>query len=316
MARSIKLGYPQYPFVILDGRTYKFIRKINLPEESTWSNIDPNKLYGELSGTNQFVSADATTGAFTVLHTFTEYDHISLGNYEGNISNDDHYAALLATKGSTNFIVVYDILNDNVVATHTIGSAGLDWVSMSQSGNYVVVNWGSAGASPGQGIDVYDRNLNFLHHLRDDTPHGDLGYDTEGNEVFVGLGYVFGATISAFRLDGGGIITLLDANPGFWGGHISCRNTKRLGWCYVSDDGWSPDLWLGHDEVFAIKVDSSHTVERFAHEHHSYNAGYDHEPMAVPNRDGTKVMWASDWGGGSTAPVYSYVAETPIPAIP
>lgn len=62
--------------------------------------------------------------------------------------------------------------------------------------------------------------------------------------------------------------------------------------------------------MFALKLDGSQTVEVFGFTHHSQSTAYDRAPMAVPNRDGTKVMFASDWGD-DIGPVYSYVAEQP-----
>ena len=67
------------------------------------------------------------------------------------------------------------------------------------------------------------------------------------------------------------------------------------------DDGSS------NGEIFAIKLDGSKTVERFAHTRTS-GATYDEEAKGVISPDGSKVMFNSDWGSGT---VYAYVAEMP-----
>ena len=59
-----------------------------------------------------------------------------------------------------------------------------------------------------------------------------------------------------------------------------------------------------------MRIDGSGTVERFAHVHHSATVDYDRSPFGVPNRDGNRMMFRSDWENGS-GPVYSYVSEIP-----
>jgi Tol biopolymer transport system component len=56
-----------------------------------------------------------------------------------------------------------------------------------------------------------------------------------------------------------------------------------------------------------MKLDSSKTVERFAHMRTS-GATYDTQAKGVFSPDGSKVMFNSDWGSGT---VYAYVAEVP-----
>jgi hypothetical protein len=78
------------------------------------------------------------------------------------------------------------------------------------------------------------------------------------------------------------------------------RGYLRPGWALVTDGS-------SKGEVFAIKLDGSKTVERFAHTHATY-ATYDAAAKGAISPDGSKVMWNSDWGGGT---VYAYVAEMP-----
>ena len=86
--------------------------------------------------------------------------------------------------------------------------------------------------------------------------------------------------------------------------HISCRNFKRPGWCYVSAHDSKGNAMY---EVFAVKLDGSQTVERFAH-HHTTASTEPTQARGVPSPDGTKVMFGSDWGGSQAN---SYVAEMP-----
>jgi hypothetical protein len=290
---------------VIDAHTYKMLRKISVPDEPRLSSVDPNKLFG-ISG-NSFISENLTTGAKTTLHSFSDYSGLSIGSGEGNISSDDRYVVLSGTKGGKDAAVVYDIQNNAIVADKVLGDGAwnYDWISISQSGNFIVIEGDDSGGSDEKGVFVYDRNLNLLRKVDTNAEHGDFGYTPSGKEVFVQWDNSTGG-ISAYPLDGGSKIEVKRDN---WiGGHISCRNNKRPGWCYLSEDhGNSSDA--GANEVYAIKLDTSGTVERFAHMHISANPSYEGQPMAVPSRDGSKALWASDWQKGNSAPIYAYVAE-------
>ena len=275
---------------ILDGGTYQFLRFLDMPNEPKWSHLDPNKLFG-ISG-NKFVSMNAATGVSTTLHTFTGYSEIFMGPWEGNISTDDASVAFITSEVSGGDIIVYDILHDVVVAVKSVASLGydgtIDWVSVSQSGNFVVIN---GSGSSDNSVKSYDRNLNPIATLFSQGEHADLCYDTYGNETLVSVG----DPGQMARLDNGQQTTIFDFDGLFWG-HVSCRNYKRPGWAYVS---------LHNGDVMAIKLDGSQTVERFAH-HRSSESIYEAEAQSAPNPNGTKIMYASDWNG--TAEINSYVA--------
>lgn len=110
-----------------------------------------------------------------------------------------------------------------------------------------------------------------------------------------------------FRLSDGAQTALLPANALEWG-HVSCRNLGRPGWAYFSNYQYDNVPALGRDQLVAVKLDGSQTVEVFGFANHRTNT-YDESPFAVPNRDGTKVLFGSEWGHPGT--VYAYVAEVP-----
>jgi hypothetical protein len=265
--------------VILDAKTYQVIKIQSGKKEAKWSTVDPNILY-YVSG-NQFRKLNVRTDADTVLHTFAE-GNISIGDHEGNISIGDRY--VLLNVGT--LAIVYDITNDIVIAKKDLGGPR-DWVSMSQSGNYIV----ATGVPSLPGRYVYDRNLNLLRKIFNKGEHGDLGYDAAGNEVYVQV-----CPMQMARLDNGQVTSLGESLCG----HLSMRGYLRPGWALVTDGS-------SKGEVFAIKLDGSKTVERFAHTHATY-ATYDAEAKGAISPDGSKVMWNSDWGGGT---VYAYVTEMP-----
>ena len=199
------------------------------------------------------------------------------------------YVALIADNRD---VIVYDISANTIITSKSLSSLGysgsaVQWVSMSQSGNYVVIAGSTASAS-------YDRNLNKIATLLPNhLPHGDLGYDSSGNDVYVHV-----CPMKMVRLSSGQITSLFSTECG----HVSTRNVKRPGWAYVNFGAGRPQ------DVLAVKLDSSKTVERFTH-HRSSQAQYIKQTHSAASPDGTKVMFASDWNG--TAEVNSYVVQMP-----
>src|SRR5206468_4133375 len=135
-------------------------------------------------------------------------------------------------------VISYDLVNHTIAGSHDFGAgsdSAIDWASMSQSGNYVLVSFFTDGTTQGTGVDLYDSSMNFVRHLYDQSEHADLGVDANGNDVYVTLNYSSDPElVQSVRLDTGVATTIFTTN---WvGSHISCRNTSRPGWCYISDD--------------------------------------------------------------------------------
>ncbi len=310
------LGYTD-PGFLIDGRTYAFDGQLlHKASSGVWSNVDPDTFYS-VQG-NQLLRISARSGRSEVAHDFAGWTSVDIGHGEGSPSNDDRSIALIASDAERVAVIVYDLVRDEVVSTLPMprwAGEGLDWAAVSQSGSYVVLNWVEDGAGRGRGIDVYDRDLRFVRHLADVSEQGDLGYDAAGQEVYVTFDPARGKRdgdqqrIVALGLEDGRMRLLQRTD---WvGTHVSCRNLERPGWCYVSDaSADAPRAGTGgFDEIFALKLDGSGTVQRFAHAHQSKGVPYDWTTLAVPSRDGTRVLWASDWGLGTVAPAYAYVAS-------
>ena len=255
----------------------------------------------------------------------SEYDELKLGKYEGNLDYQDNYVVFAGRKKNTNRVtlIVYHLKNNygtdfnEIVAEKTFDNLlwyveddnghfttestqdnqMFDWASISALGNYVIVNYRSKKGDTEQEytIEQYSRNLTYIRRLAEDAAHGDLGVDADGKEVYVqfGFGSLNGQSnlgIWMYPLDGSPRVQLLPDK--YNGGHVSCRNYQRPGWCYLN----TRYLWHGSGvrEVFALKLDGSGTVERFAQTHNSTeNAGY---VQVNVSPDGTEVLFGSDWG--------------------
>jgi len=255
----------------------------------------------------------------------SEYDELKLGKYEGNLDYQDNYVVFAGRKKDTNRVtlIVYHLQNnygttynqieaqktfsdmkwyvEDADGNFTTSSAGsnqmFDWASISALHNYVIVNYRSKKGDAEQEytIEQYYRNLTHVRRLAEHGNHGDLGLSSEGKEVYVqfGFGTLNGEDntgIWMYPLDGSSRVRLLPDK--YNGGHISCRNYQRPGWCYAN----TRYLWRGSGvrEVFALKLDGSGTVERFAQTHNSTeNSGY---VQVNVSPDGTQILFGSDWG--------------------
>ena len=270
------------------------------------------------------------------------------GPWEGNPSFDGRYVAL--TDGTWAFLVDMDPqapfapyperrIGPTVDLTDCGLSSGctIDWVSVSASGEYVVV------AYSGDYLRVYDVDPATLAFTPRPMPtiypgcHGtaqqgfiyDVGHADmtlnpfDGNEdVIVGqehcgnagrtvAGQVIGRVMMV-RLRDGAITPLTDPTNEAYPHHVSTRSYDRPGWAYVGYYYSSGRRFS--NEIIAVKLDGSKSVERIAHTH-TDDGCYRCEAHAVPSRDGLRVLWASDWmtngaGTGSTSILQAFVVDT------
>lgn len=309
----------------LDGATYALLyTRTNVPQYFKWSNTNADRGWG-ISGVT-LRQYTPSTGSFTNLATFSEFSAAFLGLQEGNLSDDDRYVPIIGTSGSDQVVVIWDLQAADEAGRLTFSGGGLDWASMSPSGTYVAVLVNGD-------LRVYTTGMTLIRTSAAQGSsgggpigHADLGYDTAGNEVLVYGESVpgEGEHFKTVRLSDDTITrqlhgssqspdTYMAANY-----HISCRNLARPGYAYISTYYTSGvTSYYLHREIFALKLDASGNVERYAQGFYASppDAGfgnYWNAAMAVPNRNGTRVLFASDWGdGSSSAIVYDYVVGVP-----
>ena len=251
-----------------------------------------------------------------------------VGSGEGNPSNDGRFVAV----ASDSQMVIVDMdpqapsapyPNKRIGPPRTIADCGLsscaiDWVSVSASGRYAVVNYD--GDYP-RVFDIDPLTLALTPHVYPqgtpeclahapadgyilDLGHADFALDPFDNneDVLIGQrssgcpssvgGAPMGGVVKVRLRDGHVTMLTNPANEAF-PHHISTRNLDRPGWVYVSYYP-SPGQRFD-DEVVAVKMDGSFAVERLAHMHSAISGCYRCEPHAVPSRDGQRVIFASNW---------------------
>jgi hypothetical protein len=273
---------------------------------------------------------------------------VGLGMGEGNVSFDGRYVAL--SDGVSAFLVDMDpqlpyapYPNSRIGPTVNLTDCGLasgctiDWVSVSPSGSYVVVVYNGdhlrvyavdpatlafaplpmptiyancAGAAP-QGF-IYDvGHADMTFNPFDSNAEVIVGQEHCGNAGRTVNGLLIGGVMMV-RLRDGAITPLTDPTNEAYPHHLSTRSYDRPGWAYVGYYYAAGQRFS--NEIIAVKLDGSKSVERIAHTH-TDDGCYRCEAHAVPSRDGLRVLWASDWmiagaGTGSTSLTQAFVVDT------
>lgn len=304
--RAILWG-DQGGFLLFDTQKWKPIadlKLVNGDAEISWHPTNPSLFYvmdmDDSSVMRDMYRYDIKGGGKKLVRRFSEYLSAG-GKREGNMDAKGRYYAMVGHKSKAENDLeafVYDVENDRVIARRPVTLRMVDdWISVTPSGRYVVM----------MGKDrsrVFDINLNPVLELPQGSfGHADLCTSADGRDLMV----VDGAD---HQLDNNRNINIADLATGKvtiglrigWSTtpHVSCRNLALPGWALISTQG--PDRkYPNHDyEIFWLKLDGSGEVRRIAH-HHSdrEEGGYFAEQHAVPNRDGTMILFASNWGGTS-----------------
>lgn len=278
-------------------------------KEYIWSKVDPNLIYGT-SG-NKLLTFNIVTKKVTTLRIFTDFGNLSMDNLK-ILSDDDKFIVVSDVEAGGKKVAVYDIQNDKIISQldnvfeHPKITAGWNRVipGISPSGKYVVM------IDNGGGTHVFDQQLNHLRKLSSGHNHADIGYDSEGNEVLVQT-----CPAKMIRLDNGQLTDLLGKTYGC--GHVSMRNYRQRGWAIYSLSNNPEDKRYGNaqiNEIVAVKLDKlGTTVRRLALPRSTYPYPSNHEmhsTMAVPNADGTKVIFNSAWGD-TKGEINAYIIDVP-----
>ncbi len=316
--------YKFYSVAVYDAETYTMLRELPGSEiyPSYWSNTDPDLIYGFKE--NGDIKTYRISTDSVIFHDHitdsagNDYEVVKLGPGEGNIDKYDRYVAFVGKRGQDLDVIIYDLSTFTTVFIKTFSGAWgngsynfpeyIDWVSVSQSGDYVGIMWDHNSTSSENpfnghyGVEIYDRSdMSFKRRIAEYGNHGDFCYSADGNEVFVQFWGPSGS-INMYSLETGER-TVISSHPDFVGeGHISCRNILRPGWAYVSQDDSSRS-----GQIVAVKLDTSGLCELFGH-HFSSSANYLKSPMPVPSPDGKMIMFKSDFWDTTEDVVYEFVA--------
>ncbi len=301
---------------LYDGKTYEFIRGLDIDpsdlEQVYWDTADPDVLYF-VSG-QTLVRFDASDDSRSTVRDFSDIcgtDDVSNGS-DPMFTSWDSQRLGLTCNGQ---MFIYDQSTDAVLGLRAVSGTPPAQVAPSGTLAYLPDGMGA----------VLDENLMPLRELTLQEPdnHASLGQLANGHDTWNGAVY------DDVDENVGNLVTwdLTNATPnviigpktGFPyppDGHVSALAYERAGWVVVStisDNTTGPQNLL--DQELLLADTNTGTVCRIGrHRSFGKNNGvlsepYWAEPHAVPSPSGTRVLFASDWGGGAS--VDSYVVELP-----
>jgi len=269
--------------------------EVNSSSEPRWSRKNPNVFYYHVG--NQLRSYDTSTGAISPVHTFSEYGSIT-GNGEMDISQDgDH----LVFAGDRRYVFVYEISTDTKgPALDTAGNA-FDSIYITPNNN-VSITWNAVGTGRYNGVELFDRNMNFQRQLARTGGHMRYTRDTNGEEVLVWCNSndptpVAPNAIVKIRLSDGTQTPLVSLD---WSLAVHVTAPDNSGYAFVetyapSDPVSGTSAWKTYtNELLQVKLDGTE-VRRLAHHRSRPFNSYNYQPKMAVSRDGTKLVYDSNF---------------------
>lgn len=299
-----------------------------IEEAPRWDAKDPNIFY-YVSHMRAY-SYDVRTDASKLIHDFSkeypESTNVKINwSFEGEPSVDGRYWAMVITghKGGdwwAEAILCYDKQTNAVLGNirrNDIPSGwGVDWVSMSPSGAYVVVRYSyTRGAA---NIYAYTRDFSNSHLVTSSrAQHSDRGKDINGNDVIVYFsdnGYVCMADIGLGTPNETKLFSYSVAwgsPPSIGGGHISANNTDKPGWAVISVECDHTDAINWPDNsIFMVELKANARIWRIAHDHDPATV-YWTTPFAAINKAGTRIYFGSNWDTKDATQMDVYRVDLP-----
>jgi hypothetical protein len=305
---------------LYDGKTYQHLRSLDISpadlEQVYWDTSDPDILY--YVDNQEFIRYHVNAGTQDKLHSFSTLcgsSSASNGDDPMFTSWDSHRLGLVCG----NQMFIYDSSTDSVLGPKAV--SGTPPAQVAPSGTLAYLEAGTG--------QVLDASLNLVRSLGLQAPdnHASLGRKASGHDTWNGAVYDDG---NDDALSNVGILVTWDLTDGTGGavigpktgwpyppdGHISAMAYKQPGWIFVStvpDDtaGLQGKTLLGLENLIA---DTNTGAVCRVGRHRSWGKnnsvlGYWAEAHTVPSPSGTRAVFASDWGNGTS--VDSYVLELP-----
>lgn len=239
---------------------------------------------------------------------------------EGEASEDLRYWAFVvqgtAQDYRPRYVITWDRQQDRVLGVLPIAAnqSAIDWVGMSPAGTWVLIGGSEQNAGNLAGLVLANRELTDFHRIDYATGHADVGRDLDGREVLV-MQNVRTDYIDLIPLDpstkpileSGGtyagtnrvpLVRLFyaDSPIGLRSGvHISCN---FAGYAVVStyiEPNDPEQNWLDRS-IILVRLDRAHPRAYYLAKVYGARAAYWEETHATITRDGSRVLWATNWG--------------------
>ena len=304
-------------FCFLDGQTYQPLFHRRVPNECEWHPTDAARMIC-VSHQAIYLWAPRSNETETIFAS-ADYTDLQFGPWKGNPSHDGTRLVVRAKSSAGKLVAfAYDIparrKYPDIDVSGLPGENGYSGIS--PSGRYVLCFQTLLDGT--ETAFVFGLDGTVIQHWTDHhrPGHGDMTIDTDGSDVYVGISKADPDKYHVIkrRLEDG-VVT--DLAPYGEATHASLRNIDRPGWVFLSYSGTYAEIarhpeWAPfYQEVVSLRIDGSGEIRRIVQTRNP-KADYWSETHAAPSRDGSQVIWSSNWGrvGG---PVSDYVARVPWP---
>lgn len=291
-------------------------------EQVYWDPVDPKILYYTDIVTHELHRFDVDTDTHATSAVVRDFslapvscaDDITGGTDPMWTSWDGKYFGYTCGRGAGAKMFTYD-RSTNTVGTIFAGNSGGNAPQPAPSGTLFFLNVTDTAAQ------VRDANMNLLRTLAvGAAEHATLG-TSDGVDTHFSIQFdvtPIGNVIAA-DMTNGAKRTIIGPATG-WpdpvrGTHLSAVAYQRPGWLAMDAVGEATGQTVLDNEVVLVDANTGGSICRVAH-HRSCGSsdncgtqGYWAEPHATISPTGTRILFGSDWGGGTT--VDSYVVELP-----
>lgn len=322
---------------LYDTKNLEYIRQVDLGGsdiELNWHPTDPNLLYTmDHNGGTRILLYDISSASNEPIEIVANFKNVkSISGYpgikdmtkiwpqaarfytgsDGSFSSDGRYWALMAVSDDfTSYfgIIVYDMKSDSIIGVYDYkkdggNAGGPHYVTMTPSGKYVVAVWTPPKCSflrkgvldSPCGVMVFNKQFTKAHSIAVNVEHADTAVDVNGKDVYVAIEYEKNGAIEITDIATGKVISrpyLQAWAPG--GFHFSGRAVYKPGWVFISSYGQESSNGFDN-RIMAVSLSKNPKIINLAH-HYSSAKDYFSQPHATVNKQGTKILFASDWGG-------------------
>ena len=311
--------------LLLDGKSYQFIKKLKIRpsdlEHVYWHATNPDVLFypeSRKQGSqliNRLTQYNVKTDRYSVIKDFTEE---GIGGYKFGFGGDPMYSSW-----DSDYFGFSAPEKDRQYFTFRLSDQTI--------GGRIKVKKRAPAPAPSpngklflhRGV-VYDFNLNKVVHLglNKHGEHASIGQLRNGEQK------LFHVTFDRGKNDAVGSVVMHDLQTGHYkvlvgprngypyppsGTHMSALALKQPGWVAVSMVGKGKGDRLLDNELLLVNANpGEEEVCRIGHHWSMGREGprkYWAEPHVVISPTATRVLFASDWGGGES--VDTYVVELP-----
>jgi len=291
--------------------------------EMIWHPSDPKKLwYTGNGGGLLWHEKDVETDTDTVMVDFTgrlpwPQATSVWTKSEGTSSANGRYWAFMATSYDdvTQRNIIYGLFTwdremNTIIGTYdasNFGGAFPDHISISPSGKYAVPSW---AYNPTLGTRAYPLDFSSSIALNPQSEHSDLAIGPDGEDYYVATDYDSGS-IRAVNIATGDSFELMPLYPGVgesYAAHISGKAFGKPGWVVIStyadfaDYGSTtpaPTLRRMYRKIILVELKPGGRQYNVAHTRAAANyGGYWGEPQATISRDGSRLLFSSNFDDG------------------